>query len=205
MNTQDPRHRLQATADAHWDKYLSTGLCECGCGQRTRVAAKTDRSKRWVKGQPLRFVNGHNVPHVGPRTDLAGQYIEEGRGYSTPCWIWQRYIDEEGYGRVGYGIGSRRAHRRFYEAAVAPVPEGLELDHLCRVRCCVNPDHLEPVTRAVNQQRGAKAKLTPEQAGEVRRLAMHSGLTQAAIASRFGIGQTHVSKIKLGGSWAEIT
>lgn len=64
----------------------------------------------------------------------------------TSCWIWEGYVNVDGYGRVG-GTG---AHRRSYQAFVAPIPAGLHLDHLCRVRDCVNPDHLEPVTAQEN-------------------------------------------------------
>jgi hypothetical protein len=48
----------------------------------------------------------------------------------------------------------RRAHRLYYELEKGPIPKGLTLDHLCRVRCCVNPDHLEPVTPVENVMRG---------------------------------------------------
>lgn len=48
-----------------------------------------------------------------------------------------------------------RAHRVVYEQVVGPIPDGLVLDHLCRVRCCCNPDHLEPVTHIENIMRGA--------------------------------------------------
>lgn len=50
----------------------------------------------------------------------------------------------------------RRAHRVVYESLVGPIPAGLELDHTCRVRRCVNPDHLEPVTHAENQRRSRR-------------------------------------------------
>jgi hypothetical protein len=71
------------------------------------------------------------------------------------CWLWTGH----GRGKFGYGgikIGSRGhyAHRVVYELLVGPVPKGLELDHLCRVPRCVNPAHLEPVTRRENQMRG---------------------------------------------------
>jgi len=66
------------------------------------------------------------------------------------CWRWQMAISSEGYGR----IDTEYAHRFSYAAYVGTIPDGLELDHLCRVRDCVNPAHLEPVTRAVNVRRG---------------------------------------------------
>lgn len=76
------------------------------------------------------------------------------------CWLWSAALDGKGYGHLNVGSrrdGTRRmagAHRVAYEALVASVGPGLELDHLCRVRRCVNPAHLEPVTRQINVLRG---------------------------------------------------
>lgn len=73
------------------------------------------------------------------------------------CWLWQAAKYSNGYG--AFGVTSRRirlAHRYAYERLVGPIPEGLQLDHLCRVRSCVRPEHLEPVTAAVNVQRATK-------------------------------------------------
>lgn len=72
----------------------------------------------------------------------------------TGCWLWTRYIDRSGYGRFHRPTGSPLAHRYAYEEFVGPVPEGMQLDHLCRVRRCVNPEHLEPVTPRENYARG---------------------------------------------------
>ena len=70
------------------------------------------------------------------------------------CWIWTRKVRSDGYGVKSTGKAtSIRAHRWTYEAYIGPIPEGLELDHLCNVRACVNPEHLEPVTREVNMAR----------------------------------------------------
>ena len=74
------------------------------------------------------------------------------------CWVWEGYITTKGYGELcrkrGPGHGTRRVHRIVYELLRGPIPAGLELDHLCRVRCCVNPDHLEIVTTRENTLRG---------------------------------------------------
>lgn len=73
----------------------------------------------------------------------------------TGCWLWEGGISFKGYGAVYVpGVGTRPAHRASYEAFVGPIPEGLHIDHLCRVRCCVNPAHLEPVTPRENVLRG---------------------------------------------------
>lgn len=76
------------------------------------------------------------------------------------CWIWTGAMTADGYGNFSYGSrldGSRKtttAHRAAYEALVGTVAKGMEVDHLCRVRNCVNPDHLEVVTKHENWRRG---------------------------------------------------
>jgi len=73
------------------------------------------------------------------------------------CWLWLGATCQ-GYGIVSKceATGGKRkyAHRLSYEQFVGPIPEGLELDHKCRTRCCIRPDHLEPVTTTVNVLRG---------------------------------------------------
>ncbi len=71
------------------------------------------------------------------------------------CWEWQGTIDANGYGVVR---GSFRAHQLTFTRYVGPVPEGLEIDHLCRNRACCNPQHLEAVTHQENLRRAAKAR-----------------------------------------------
>lgn len=78
------------------------------------------------------------------------------RDPETDCWGWTGGLDTDGYGQVRSPVKRRtiRAQRAVYEAMRGPIPKRLELDHLCRVRCCVNPDHLEPVTHQENTLRG---------------------------------------------------
>jgi hypothetical protein len=121
--------------------------CECGCGQTTRIAERTRASLGWVKGEPLRFVNHHNKKARGPA------YVVEDRGYTTPCHIWQHSVNNKGYGRVVIDCKERLAHVDAWERVNGPVPTGLELDHLCLVKPCVNPDHLEAVTHRENMRR----------------------------------------------------
>jgi hypothetical protein len=74
--------------------------------------------------------------------------------FSDRCWLWTGHVTKNGYGRFHGTPRHVLAHRFFYEWAVGPVPEGLQLDHLCRVRTCVRPSHLEPVTAQTNFRRG---------------------------------------------------
>lgn len=73
------------------------------------------------------------------------------------CWLWTGATDRNGYGLwsppKSSGLRMGVAHRFAYMALVGPIPEGLELDHLCRTKGCVNPSHLEPVTRQENMRR----------------------------------------------------
>jgi hypothetical protein len=72
------------------------------------------------------------------------------------CWLWQGALRPDGYVQMRAGSPSRLvyAHRASYEEFVGPIPEGLTLDHLCRMRHCVNPEHLEAVTHRENCLRG---------------------------------------------------
>jgi hypothetical protein len=75
--------------------------------------------------------------------------VEDARG----CWIFQGAPSPNGYGMIWTDGGKRLVHRVAYELIVGVIPAGLHIDHLCRVRMCVNPAHLEPVTCRENLHR----------------------------------------------------
>lgn len=110
----------------------------------------------------------------------------------TDCWIWQKATMEDGYA-VGRRNGrSWLMHRWYYEQHIGPIPDGLQIDHLCRVRCCVNPAHLEPVTQTENRLRGDLTKLT---AGQVRAIRA-SAEDSSVLAGRYGITRSYVWRIR---------
>ncbi|OXM67334.1 hypothetical protein CF165_17410 [Amycolatopsis vastitatis] len=79
----------------------------------------------------------------------------EWSGMPTPCWIWSGTLDGGGYPVLPRLVnGEQRAHRAHYKLHVGPIPPGFDVDHLCRLRACVRPDHLEAVEPTVNKQRG---------------------------------------------------
>lgn len=70
------------------------------------------------------------------------------------CWEYPGGLTVRGYAPISVGNKKKLRHRVSYEHFVGPIPEGLDLDHLCRNRACFNPAHLEPVTRSENIRRG---------------------------------------------------
>jgi HNH endonuclease len=78
----------------------------------------------------------------------------------TPCWVWTGGLAGR-YGRFQRNNKRQAVHRMAYEELVGPIPEGLEIDHLCRNPACVNPDHLEAVTHAENVRRGVSTPPPP--------------------------------------------
>jgi HNH endonuclease len=169
------------------------GYCECGCGQRTNLAPRNRRDRGWIKGKPLRWLRGH-------ATRKQVRYVETPSGYDSPCWIWQLAKNYKGYGLDSDSTGKTvLAHRRYYEQHNGPIQSDRQLDHLCRVRACVNPDHLEAVTSSENARRGLRTKLTPKAVAEIR----SSTEKQFVLARRYGVGQGHISRIKNNHTWRD--
>lgn len=100
---------------------------------------------------------GYLMVFIQKRTPLErirAKVLMEDHGYSTPCWIWQGCILHDGYGVVGVNWRQERVHRVAFSEAIGPIPEGYVIDHLCRVRSCTNPLHLEATTNRENILRG---------------------------------------------------
>lgn len=101
--------------------------------------------------------HNHGMGQIIPTMERLERHI---RREPSGCWIWTAHLNKDGYGTTSDGLRSdgtfRRlsAHRLMYELLVGSVPDGLQLDHLCRVRSCCNPSHLEPVTCRENLMRG---------------------------------------------------
>lgn len=177
------------------------GECHCGCGGKTKPSVHNRRGR--TVGKPQKLIKGH-----WPNKPLDSLYVAEDRGYTSPCWIWQRSVHGPGMKTgKGYGViqrvGIRKpAHQAFWEDRNGPVPEGKEIDHLCRVTVCVNPDHLEAVTHAENTRRRTTSKITMEQARQMRVL-WAKGWMQKAIAAHFSISTDVVWGVVSNRRWVE--
>ena len=87
------------------------------------------------------------------------------------CWLWTGATNNHGYPQIRIGEITVLAHRYAYENTRAEIPTGLELDHLCKTPLCVNPWHLEPVTRQVNVDRADYSRNGGDQRSEAARAA----------------------------------
>ncbi len=127
-----------------------------GCG-------KPRRGREWCNTHYKRWYR-HGTPEPGnTRRATKPELIERLEGFVSPepnsgCWLWTGAVMANGYGVFGVaGYDTALAHRVSFLLHKGPIQAGLVLDHKCRTRCCVNPDHLEPVTTAENLARGLRA------------------------------------------------
>lgn len=120
----------------------------------------------------------------------------------TGCWEWSLAISDTGYGAAWNGDKLEPAHRMVYRTIKGEIPEGHDLDHLCRNRKCVNPDHLEPVTRQENAHRGQGTKLSKEQVIEIRDLNA-SGIGYRKLAKQFGVHRSTICHLITRRNWKE--
>jgi hypothetical protein len=113
--------------------------------------------QRWYKYGDVtvsQCIHGDDERRFWSKVDKNGPVVSDGLG---ACWLWTASIGLFGYAQIrmgGRGGQMVLVHRWSYEHTVGPIPAGSQLDHLCRVRHCVRPEHLEPVTAKVNTERG---------------------------------------------------
>lgn len=155
-------------------KYAVPAACACGwrhhrlprpdglgvCPKCGDPLMDREQFHEWRKTHPVakrvyRFKPGTKRGHVYRTLDE--RFHAKIEKLESGCWRWTAHIGSHGYGMIHTGPPRLRlivAHQAAYELYRGPVPEGLVLDHLCRNRWCVNPDHLEPVTEQENIMRG---------------------------------------------------
>ena len=176
---------------------MSVGYCQCGCGIITPVAIRNRFDIGHIKGEHVPYFHGHNSKKSEQDFwDLIKFWPSD--IMRSFCWLWQGGVNKT----TGYGKGFRLAneelaHRVAYALVKGYIPDGLELDHLCRNRRCVNPDHLEAVTHTVNVRRGAQTKLSYSDVSEIRSM----NASGRKMAKMYGVSHSTVDAILNGKSW----
>lgn len=172
---------------------------------RARLAADARRAGaraqlcRWYAAaeEPV-FIEEADWPRPSGKT-FADYMVDP----ETGCWLWDKAVGADGYGQLRrtseHGV-QYLAHRWYWQEANGPIPAELEIDHLCRVRPCVNPAHLEAVSREENVRRSPITKLTPEQVLEIRE--SKDSLSKTAI--RYGVTKSAIARIRKGQVWKDV-
>lgn len=143
-----PRYGEVSGANAEGGFFM-LNLCSIG-GCITKTEGRglcTKHYARWRR---------HGSPLINKRPELAMSLSERFWRVvdkTESCWLWTGSKDRHGYGRINIDRTPQLAHRISYLMAHGPIPDGLELDHLCRQHSCVRPAHLEPVTHRENMCR----------------------------------------------------
>lgn len=133
---------------------------DCDRSHHARGWCQLHHKRWWVHGDPMTVLDPHDEREYERRDE--SQRFWEKVDKTPSCWLWTGAISGgTGYGSFATMLGRNErkgvgAHRWAYEALVGPIPEGLVLDHLCAVRRCVRPEHLEPVTIGENNRRGSR-------------------------------------------------
>lgn len=161
-------------------------VCECGCGRSVLPP------RRWIRGHAgLAKIRKEWSPEWYTVTEM---------GYATPCHVWNG-ATKDGYAITRWNGKTIAAHIRAWVESGRELVVGLQLDHLCRVRACVNVDHLEQVTRAENVRRSARTKLTWALVTEIRERYAAGGVSQPTLAREYDVSQGNISSILLGHTW----
>lgn len=171
------------------------GLCHCGCGSSAPIAKGTDRRFGLIKGEPVRYINGHHI-------QLPETYTVEDRGYKTPCHIF-RNAKSDGYGYVHRKGRFIYAHRYFHEKENGPLPDGYHLHHKCEVKNCIRLSHLEPLRIVDHQRIHSRTKLNLEKARRIRYLVLVCGLQRKDVAKEYGVSSSLIEAVVNRLIWEE--
>ena len=186
---------------------MAIGICECGCGQSTRIAIYDNPKLGWLKGKPIRFIKHHaHRPAKNPR-DRFWNFVNK----TKSCWLWIGEI-RNGYGK--FKLDSRHfvsAHRFAYEDYFGKIPVNMSVLHQCDNPPCVRPDHLFLGTHKDNARdallKGRMSKVTSitlDNVISIREQYASGMVTQQRLADQFNISRSTISAIVNHRTWVAL-
>jgi hypothetical protein len=195
------------------------GYCECGCGEKTSLAPTTRSDRGWVKGEPVRFISGHNTTtqrRLGEvkASSVFDRFWAKVAFTANPdrCWDWQAAKSTNGYGFFK-SDKLKHSHRVAYELTYGKIDGNLLVCHSCDNRLCCNPAHLflgttqQNTQDKVNKGRQAKGekiashKLTADQIQYIRTRFATGIYSKRQIAQEMKVGVENIRRIVKNKSW----
>lgn len=189
-------------------------LCECGCGQPTKISTVTSTREGRERGKPNRFLQYHNS--VAQHGDPLKRFEHfQNRGRDTDCWVWSGRRQSGNYGMFKIQGKIVQAHRLAYEFAFGPIPEGMFVCHRCDNHPCVNPSHLFLGTprdnmsdmvakgRSLKGSKSVHAKLCENDILEIRRR-LSTGELTSIIARSYNVSWTAIKEIGIRKTWKHV-
>jgi len=197
------------------------GYCQCGCGQKTRIAERNRARLGWSKGEPLRFLQGHYAKIQPPNAERFWSKVDQSENEDA-CWNWTAK-SHSGYGQFHVGGHKGRkvqAHRFSYELSYGSIPDGLFVLHKCDNRACVNPKHLFLGTQLDNMrdmtnkgrhgdsarrgEQNGNHKLTNGKVLYIRERFAMGDITKTELARQMGVHRKVIWDIINGKLWRDI-
>ena len=175
------------------------GYCFCGCGQQTAIITHSILRQGRVKGEPSRFIHGHNGSR---KSDDISRFLSHvGKGNSDECWEWTAGRNALGYGNCWFHGRHQMAHRVAWIVANGDIPDGLLSLHKCDNPPCCNPAHLfsgsqaDNISDMVNKDRiprgeqRTEAILTGHEVTEIRQKYVPRVYTVRRLAQEYGVSR----------------
>lgn len=134
-------------------------LCGCGCGDAAPIAKRSNRTRGWVAGHPIKFIAGHSLRKRKPTSILPDSALRKKPPFERVlersvrvkgCLLWQGCTNVDGYGWLSVGGRTRSLHRWVYEYHYGKIPDGYNVCHRCDRPNCVEPTHLWIGTQSQN-------------------------------------------------------
>jgi hypothetical protein len=193
------------------------GYCQCGCGQMADIAVSNSARDKTIKGQPLKYANGHRSKRANLAYALWSHVAITAD--DNKCWEWLGTLDGSGYGQFSFNGKMQRSHRVAWMYPNYVIPDGMVICHSCDNPACCNPKHLWLGTNQENMddmvaknrspnsrgERNPNVKLTSEMVAEIRNRFATEKIRKINLAREYGIGNSQIHRILSNEHWKEIT